>query len=163
MVDPGTAIAIGQVALAGVREAWSRLRNRNEVTKFFREFPDVIAEDRHLPWNERTQIAEAASFLGSNPDFIGALDDYLSDDDASAVGRMRPRLKETVKRFVDDGATEIAPLVEALIEDVHRAVNRAKQSERDAVYLQQQRTRSALAEFQQTVGAVRLLNVEDAP
>src|SRR5690348_12695276 len=91
VADPGTGIAIGQVVLEGVREVWSRVRNHNEVTNFFRELPDLISEDRQLPWNERGQIAEAASFLGSNPDFIGALDDYLSDDDASAVERMRPR------------------------------------------------------------------------
>jgi tetratricopeptide (TPR) repeat protein len=163
MVDPGTAIAIGQVVLTGVREAWSRLRNRSEVKNFFRVLPDLIAEDRHLPWNERKHIADAASFLGSNPDFIGALDDYLSDGDAPAVERMRPRLEETVKRFVDSDATEIAPLVDALIEDVHRAVNRAKLSEREAGYLQHERTRSAFAESQQNLGVVRLLNVDDAP
>lgn len=163
MADPGTAIAIGQVALGGVRGAWSRLRSRNEVANFFRELPGLIADDRHLPWTERKLIAEAASFLGSNPDFIGALDDYLSDDDATAVERMRPRLEETVKRFVDDSEREIAPLVDALAENVHRAVNRAKRSERDAQYLQHERTRSAFAEFQQSTSAVRLLNVDDAP
>lgn len=68
VVDPGIAITIGQVVLNGVREAWSRLQSRNEVNTFFRVLPDLIAEDRHLPWNEREQIADAASFLGSNPD-----------------------------------------------------------------------------------------------
>lgn len=163
MADPGTGIAIGQVVLEGVREVWSRLRNRNEVKNFFRELPDVISEDRHLPWDERGKIAEAASFLGSNPDFIGALDDYLADDDASAVERMRPRLEETIRRFVEASDSELVALVDSLADDVHRAVNRAKRSERDAVYLQHERTRSAFAEFQQSVGAVRLLNVEDAP
>jgi len=69
VVDPGTAIAIGQVVLDGVRDRWSR--NRNEVTHFFRELPGLIADDRHLPWKERKQIAEAAGFLGSRRVAVG--------------------------------------------------------------------------------------------
>jgi hypothetical protein len=153
-------ISVALAAAPVLREALERLRNANEVRRFFYEFRAAVEDDKHVPHDAKGELAERLFYLLADPTFQSALDNYLERlDITEASSEIESFVRPLVEELVSP--EESTDLLAAVMRDVHRAANRAQSSDREANFLQTERILDAIQS--QQVGRFAFLDLEWAP
>jgi hypothetical protein len=98
---PWDWISVALAAAPVLREALERLRNANEVRRFFYEFRAAVEDDNHVPHDAKGELAERLFYLLADPNFQSALDNYLERLDITEASSeiesfVRPLVEELV-------------------------------------------------------------------
>jgi hypothetical protein len=156
-IDPVSA-ALG--AAPFVREAIEKYQNRNEARRFFYHLRHDVSHDSALPHEHRKDVADRLFYLHADPNFIGPLTRYVEQDDVSAAAEIEPFVHRAVEGLAEWDDTET---VAKLMRHVHSAANQAKRSDRDATFLQAERTIQEVRQTFASAAPVALLDVDWAP
>jgi hypothetical protein len=145
-----------------LREALEKLRNANVARRFFYKLRDALEQDNHIPQSVRGALAEQAFYLLADPNFQGALDDYLERfDTEGAASEIETFVRPLVEELVEP--QETASVIDAVMRDIHRAANRAQETDRDATLLQAERVLEAVRMQGEQMFPIALLDLEWAP
>jgi hypothetical protein len=154
-------VSVAFSAAPFVREAIERFRSQNEARRFFYVLQQMTRRNADVPEAIRRELAHQLFMLHVDPNFRSPLDDYLDRFDASATAEIEPYIRQRVSALVDGGST--ADTVIAVMRDVERALNQAKQSDRDSNFLQAERTINAVQQLGARTAPVALLDLDWAP